>query len=346
MRMVDRRDSNSRPVKMRFTEFRDRVEVRNHTSFGVLCGGMGGLGRSLLLLKEPIYRRESEGHTGVRLPVIKGLNPGEKFLASAGCSFRIYATGGIIKDGKYSSGTLYVTRTGIVYIETSGFLGTGRIRRHSFLFSDIDARIEDRGVRGAIGGNVFLVIDHTSQKGIKAYRYSLGNTHALRLLKAINVQRGRVSAPADLERALLRLVKPRGEVLLSDVAIESSLRPLVARLHGVTATSVKMNHILNQVHHTVTSLIADGRLDGIITEDGKYVSNVMLTRKTIQYHVTIDFTSLFSQLETKGIVLQTIDCPSCSGKLEYPKGGDTVVCQFCGSTVHAVDIFDKFKGLL
>jgi hypothetical protein len=260
------------------------------------------------LLKEPIYPREPRGHTGVRLPVIKGLNPDEKFLASARCSFRIYATGGIIKDGKYSNGTLYVTRKGIVYIETSGFLGTGRTRKHSFKFSDIDARIEDRGVRGAIGGNVFLVIDHTSQKGIKAYRYSLGNTHALRLLRVINVQR--------------------------------------ARLHGVKATRVEMSHILRQVHHTVTSLIADGRLDGIITEDGKYVSNVMLARKTIQYHVTIDFTSLFSQLENKGIVLQTIDCPSCNGKLEYPKSGDTVVCQFCGSTVHAVDIFEKFKGLL
>jgi hypothetical protein len=320
--------------------------VWNHTVFGVLCEGMEKLGCSPRLLKEPIYPREPRGHTGVRLPVIKGLNPDEKFLAFARCSFRIYATGGIIKDGKYSNGTLYVTRKGIVYIETSGFLGTGRTRRHSFKFSDIDARIEDRGVRGAIGGNVFLVIDHTSHKGIKAYRYSLGNTHALKLLKVINVQRGRVSAPADLEREILRLVKPRGEVLLSNVAGESLLRPLVARLHGVTATRVKMSHILRQVHHTVTSLIADGRLDGIITEDGKYVSNVMLARKTIQYHVTIDFTSLFSQLENKGIVLQTIDCPSCNGKLEYPKSGDTVVCQFCGSTVHAVDIFEKFKGLL
>ncbi len=323
-----------------------RTEARYNSASGVLCGGIGGLGRSLRLLKEPIYRRESEGHTGVRLSVIKGLNPDEKFLASARCSFRIYATGGIVKDGKYSNGTLYITRKGIVYIETSGFLGTGRIRRHSFKFSDIDARIEDRGVRGAISGNVFLVIDHTSPKGIMTHRYSLVNTHALRLLRVINVQRGRVSAPADLERAILRLVKPRGEVVLNNVAGEPSLRPLVARLHGVKATSVKMSNILSQVHHTVTSLIADGRLDGIITEDGKYVSNVMLTRKTIQYHVTIDFTSLFSQLENKGIVLQTIECPSCSGKLEYPKSGDTVVCQFCGSTVHAVDIFKKFKGLL
>jgi len=73
---------------------------------------------------------------------------------------------------------------------------------------------------------------------------------------------------------------------------------------------------------------------------------MMLARKTVQCQVVLDFHSIYSQLENKGIVLQTLERPSCNSKFEYPKEGDTVVCQFCGAAVHAVDVFKKFKDLL
>ena len=106
------------------------------------------------------------------------------------------------------------------------------------------------------------------------------------------------------------------------------------------------NQVFNRVKETVVHLISRGDLDGIITDENRYVSNVMLARKTVQYQVVVDFASISSQLENKGIVLQTLECPSCNGKLEYPKNGDEIVCQFCGASVHAVDIFKKFKDLL
>lgn len=93
-------------------------------------------------------------------------------------------------------------------------------------------------------------------------------------------------------------------------------------------------------------MIVDGKLDGIINEDGKYTSSVLVTRKTVHYQVVIDFASLLKQLESKGIVLQSLDGPSCKSKLEYPKDGSRLNCQYCGATIEAMDIFEKFKGLL
>jgi len=95
----------------------------------------------------------------------------------------------------------------------------------------------------------------------------------------------------------------------------------------------------------MTALIAGGMLDGVLEQD-KYVSNIMLSRKTIQYHVTIDFTTLLSQLKNKGIILQSIECPSCSSKLDYPEAGTVLKCKYCGASVSATDVFEKFKGLL
>jgi DnaJ-class molecular chaperone len=133
---------------------------------------------------------------------------------------------------------------------------------------------------------------------------------------------------------------------LRQVAKNGNVRSLIARLYSIDPSRLPDIEALNIVRDIVVSLISKGNLDGIITDENRYISNVMLARKTVQYQVVLDFHSIYSQLENKGIVLQTLECPSCNGKLEYPKEGDTVVCQFCGATVHAVDVFKKFKDLL
>ncbi len=102
---------------------------------------------------------------------------------------------------------------------------------------------------------------------------------------------------------------------------------------------------MEQLREDVAELIADEELDGVLEND-TFIARTKLSRKTVQYHVTIDFNSLISQLKNKGIVLQKIDCPSCGGDLELPESGDSIVCKFCSSTVHATDVFEKFKALL
>jgi len=60
----------------------------------------------------------------------------------------------------------------------------------------------------------------------------------------------------------------------------------------------------------------------------------------------VDFSQLASMMGQKGLVLQVIQCPNCLGKVDVPKVGNLAKCQYCGKDIYAVDIFDKFKGLL
>jgi LSD1 subclass zinc finger protein len=76
------------------------------------------------------------------------------------------------------------------------------------------------------------------------------------------------------------------------------------------------------------------------------VLDALITRKSIEYQVMVDFATILSQLENKGIMLQSLECPSCKGQLEYPKEGNSITCKFCGATIAAIDVFEKFKALL
>jgi len=68
------------------------------------------------------------------------------------------------------------------------------------------------------------------------------------------------------------------------------------------------------------------------------------SRTTIQ--VTIDFASLKSMISEKGLLLQVIECPNCKGKVPLPQTGNVTKCEHCGKDVYAVDVFEKFKGML
>lgn len=65
-----------------------------------------------------------------------------------------------------------------------------------------------------------------------------------------------------------------------------------------------------------------------------------------EYKVVVDFAQLTSQLGKKGMSLTVIDCPNCGGKVDVPKSGNVFTCKYCGKNIHAVDVFEKFKGIL
>ena len=159
-------------------------------------------------------------------------------------------------------------------------------------------------------------------------------------------QKSQLKVPEETESLILSLIKPKGEADLLEIAKNPKLRLLVAQLHRVPNEKIPDNQVFKTVKDIVIHLISRGDLDGIITDENRYISNAMLARKTVQYQVVVDFASIYSQLENKGIMLQTLECPSCNGKLEYPKNGEEITCQFCGAAVHAVDVFKKFKDLL
>ncbi len=236
-----------------------------------------------------------------------------------------------------------VTDKGIVFIKYEGTFVTRGSRIHDFPFETIKGmRIEKKGLFGNS-----IAIDSTSLAwGNRTYNYSCSESEAKIFLAVVENQKLLLKTPQEIETTILSLVKPKGEADLMEVSKNHQVRLLVARLLGIDPRKISDIQAFNKVRDIVVQLIAKGDLDGIITDEKRYVSNVMLARKTVQYQVVVDFASIHSQLENKGIVLQTLECPSCNGNLEYPKDGDVIKCQFCGATVHAVDVFKKFKDLL
>ena len=262
---------------------------------------------------------------------LSGINPDEKVVHIMGCNYQKF------------TGELVLTNNGVVFLRATGVFKTGRERLHYFGFEDLQGiRIEKKGLLGAC-----IAIDHRSLAwGNRTFRYSCSESDARLFLTAVEKQKLQLKTPGEIGSLILSLVKPKGEADLREVAKNGKVRSLIARLRNIDPGRIPDTEAFNFVRDIVVSLISKGSLDGIITDENRYISNVMMVRKTVQYQVVLDFHSIYSQLENKGIVLQVLECPSCSGKLEYPKEGDTVVCQFCGATVHAVDVFKKFKDLL
>ena len=258
-----------------------------------------------------------------------GLNRDERVFHRIRCSYQKF------------KGELVITNKGIVFLKATCFTGSGRERLHFFSFDEIQGlRTEKKGFT-----KHNIAIDHRSLAwGNRTYRYFCSQRDANQFLGAVELQKIHLDAPSEIETRILSLVKPKGEANLHEIAKDLTIQKLVTRLYGSKA--MNQSQIFDYVKKITINLITQGKLDGIITDDNQYISNTLLARKSVQYQVIVDFNSLHSQLENKGIVLQTLECPSCNGKLEYPKEGDTINCQFCGATVHALDIFKKFKELL
>jgi DNA-directed RNA polymerase subunit RPC12/RpoP len=51
-------------------------------------------------------------------------------------------------------------------------------------------------------------------------------------------------------------------------------------------------------------------------------------------------------MEKGGLVLQKTKCPECGAPITIPTSGNQTVCQHCGSTIMAQDIFEKIKSLI
>lgn len=69
-------------------------------------------------------------------------------------------------------------------------------------------------------------------------------------------------------------------------------------------------------------------------------------KKKERVQVLIDFSMLKEYMEKGGLVLQKTKCPECNAPIPIPTSGNQIVCQHCGSTILAQDIFEKIKSLI
>ena len=68
--------------------------------------------------------------------------------------------------------------------------------------------------------------------------------------------------------------------------------------------------------------------------------------KKERIQILVDFSNLKDYMEKGGLVLQNTKCPECNAPIPIPTSGNQVVCQHCGSTILAQDIFEKIKSLI
>lgn len=95
--------------------------------------------------------------------------------------------------------------------------------------------------------------------------------------------------------------------------------------------------------------VVDGRLSGVIDpEKAEYRDrdHIVREQRVVNVNVAIDFNGLVTQLGGKGIALHGIECPGCGATTAGVPEGSYFVCQHCRSTVRAVDVFERFRGIL
>jgi Zn finger protein HypA/HybF involved in hydrogenase expression len=68
--------------------------------------------------------------------------------------------------------------------------------------------------------------------------------------------------------------------------------------------------------------------------------------KNTNVQIIIDFSSLKEAMSKGGLVMTTYKCPNCNGMVNIPEAGKVLVCQYCGTPIKPVDIFEKIKSLI
>jgi hypothetical protein len=69
-------------------------------------------------------------------------------------------------------------------------------------------------------------------------------------------------------------------------------------------------------------------------------------QETRNVQVFLDFSSLKDEMAKGGVVMTTYKCPNCNGMVDIPEAGKVLVCQYCGTPIKPVDIFEKIKQLI
>ncbi len=71
-----------------------------------------------------------------------------------------------------------------------------------------------------------------------------------------------------------------------------------------------------------------------------------MDKEKANVQIILDFSSLKDVMSKGGLVMSTYKCPNCNGMVNIPVAGKVLVCQYCGTPIKPVDIFEKIKSLI
>ncbi len=67
-------------------------------------------------------------------------------------------------------------------------------------------------------------------------------------------------------------------------------------------------------------------------------------RERVQY--VIDFSFLKDQMERGGLAVAAVKCPNCSSSVTIPSSGEYFTCEYCNSTIRAMDVFERMRQFI
>lgn len=86
--------------------------------------------------------------------------------------------------------------------------------------------------------------------------------------------------------------------------------------------------------------------DRVMSSIKARVKSIEDEKKRERVKIVIDFTALKQYMERGGLILQQTKCPECGAPIKLPQSGNQIVCEHCGGTIFAQDIFEKIKSLI
>jgi hypothetical protein len=95
------------------------------------------------------------------------------------------------------------------------------------------------------------------------------------------------------------------------------------------------------VHPRIQSLIPI--INTAIAERKK---QLLTEKQKEQVKIILDFSSLKDVMVKGGLVMSAYKCPNCSGMINLPEEGKVIMCQYCGTSIKPIDIFEKIKALI
>ncbi len=125
---------------------------------------------------------------------------------------------------------------------------------------------------------------------------------------------------------------------LNGVSMGGKYSPFVSIAAGEETNVFHLNGVGNSEFEQFRGLIADA------CKNRKEEAEAEKKKERVQ--IVIDFSTLTEHMQKGGLILQKTKCPACGAPIAIPTAGKQTICQHCGSTILAQDIFEKIKDLI
>lgn len=194
-------------------------------------------------------------------------------------------------------------------------------------------------IKEVITGATYFLCSKRDAERFKAACDSI--TEGERLQEREEEERGQLEE--YLDKLIIERCKATGRMDVAAVAEQNldSIRR-IEEMPGLSLAAAT-DFVSQHLQRFIIADVLTGLLD---RETLQYVDRDLIIKEQRVVHVQLDFNELLQQLGSKGVALSSITCPRCGGGCSVPDSGTSFSCEFCGSTIHVMDIFETFKGIL